>query len=105
MLCPTYHLHRIIRKSSLPCAGYGGQSLATIPRAKKDPFGDGRSPRSSADTVEVLEKWLERSGISRGLLFRRLHTGKIEAASMEIVRHPPDYQKAERPHDASQRCA
>ncbi|MEO1378732.1 MAG: tyrosine-type recombinase/integrase [Pseudomonadota bacterium] len=53
-----------------------------IPRAKSDPFGDGRFARLTERTQDHLSMWVERSQIKRGPLFRGLHNGQLSDAHM-----------------------
>ena len=54
-----------------------------IPRAKNDPFGDGRIAAISERTVSLVREWLVTSGVESGPLFRGLHTGKPGGAALE----------------------
>lgn len=54
-----------------------------VPRSKSDPFGNGRVAYLSPATIDRLEHWLEKSGISYGPLFRGLHTGKVPTGAMD----------------------
>lgn len=54
-----------------------------IPRSKSDPFGDGRFAMVSPPTVKMIDDWLKSSGITRGPLFRGLHTGKLGKTGLE----------------------
>jgi len=61
--------------------------LATIliPRAKSDPFGEGRIAHLSPSTREHLAQWLEVSGIEEGPLFQGLHTRKLRGKHLETA--------------------
>ena len=54
-----------------------------IPRAKNDPFGDGRIAGLSERTVGLVGRWLEQAGVKGGPLFRGLHTAKIGSGYLE----------------------
>lgn len=56
--------------------GEDGSSVL-VPRAKCDPGGEGRVAYLSPRTQQLLEQWLEASGITNGPLFQRLHTRKL----------------------------
>lgn len=56
---------------------------AYIPRAKNDPFGDGRLARLSQETVIQVDRWLEESKINEGPLFRGLSRGTPNPGPME----------------------
>ncbi len=49
-----------------------GGIIATIRRAKNDPFGDGRDGYMSKRSVALLDEWLLTSEITEGWIFRRL---------------------------------
>ena len=59
------------------------QSTVYIPRAKNDPFGDGRYAGLRETTVQRVRAWLEASGLENGPLFRGLHTGKVGEGALE----------------------
>lgn len=48
-----------------------------IPRAKNDPFGDGRIALITRSTCDLVKQWLERSQLKCGALFRGLHTASV----------------------------
>lgn len=54
-----------------------------IPRAKNDPYGDGRYARLSETSLQNLSQWLEGSRIAEGPVFRGLHTGKVGEGHLE----------------------
>ena len=54
-----------------------------IPRAKNDPFGDGRMAQITQGTRDRMTIWLTQSKIKSGALFRGLHTGKISGTHLE----------------------
>jgi len=59
------------------------QRLVYIPRAKNDPFGDGRYASIRTSTRKCLLRWLTESNIVENALFRGLHTGAISKKSMD----------------------
>jgi integrase len=54
-----------------------------IPRAKNDPFADGRIAGLSARSTELVSRWLNLSQLKHGTLFRGLHTAKIGTGHLE----------------------
>ena len=54
-----------------------------IPRAKNDPFADGRIAGLSERSTGLVSRWLEQSQLKEGALFRGLHTAKAGAGSLE----------------------
>lgn len=54
-----------------------------IPRAKNDPFADGRTAGLSERSTDLVSRWLEKSRLKEGALFRGLHTAKAGAGSLE----------------------
>ena len=60
-----------------------GQSRIYIPRAKNDPFGDGRSSYLTPSTKKHVLCWLTRSQLNGGALFRGLHTGSISERALD----------------------
>lgn len=54
-----------------------------IPRAKNDPFADGRIAGLSQRSTDLVSQWLEQSCLKEGALFRGLHTAKAGAGSLE----------------------
>jgi integrase len=54
-----------------------------IPRAKNDPYGDGRIAGLSQRSAEFVSRWLEQSGLKEGALFRGLHTAKAGTGHLE----------------------
>lgn len=54
-----------------------------IPRAKNDPFGDGRFAKIRPATIDRLSDWLKQSRVKNGALFRGLHTGAVSCQSMD----------------------
>lgn len=54
-----------------------------IPRAKNDPFADGRIAGLSERSNELVSRWLQQSHLKQGALFRGLHTAKAGAGSLE----------------------
>ena len=54
-----------------------------IPRAKSDPFGDGRFAALSTSTAALIDRWLNASDIDSGPLFRGLHTGAVAHTRLE----------------------
>jgi len=54
-----------------------------IPRAKNDPFADGRIAGLSQRSTTLVSRWLEQSQLKEGALFRGLHTAKAGAGSLE----------------------
>jgi len=54
-----------------------------IPRAKNDPYGDGRIAGLSDRSTELVRKWLYESGLQGGALFRGLHTAKLGNGNLE----------------------
>lgn len=54
-----------------------------IPRAKNDPFGDGRIAGLSGRSVDLVRRWLDEAGIEEGPLFRGLHTAKVGPGHLE----------------------
>jgi len=71
----------LCRSSELSWMRVGDMQLASsciyIPRAKNDPFGDGRFSKIDSQTRQRLEHWLTRSKIKDGALFRGLHTASV----------------------------
>ena len=59
------------------------QGRIYIPRAKNDPFGDGRSAIIQPTTQVRLSTWLSMSGITHGALFRGLHTRVISSNCLD----------------------
>ncbi|MEP3145201.1 tyrosine-type recombinase/integrase [Qipengyuania citrea] len=59
-----------------------GFSSILVPRAKSDPFGEGRIAYLSNETIENLKGWLEISGIEEGPLFRGLHTRRLSSNAL-----------------------
>ena len=54
-----------------------------IPRAKNDPFGDGRNTQISLETCDLVSQWLTKSEISCGALFQGLHTGSVSGLHLD----------------------
>lgn len=54
-----------------------------IPRAKNDPFGDGRFACLRRSTKEHVSCWIEQSQIKYGALFRGLHTGSVSERNLD----------------------
>ena len=54
-----------------------------IPRAKNDPFADGRMAGLSERSINHVSRWLEQSGLKEGALFRGLHTAKTGGGHLE----------------------
>jgi integrase/recombinase XerD len=54
-----------------------------IPRAKNDPFADGRIAGLSERSKDLVSRWLEQSHLKEGALFRGLHTAKAGVGSLE----------------------
>jgi integrase/recombinase XerD len=54
-----------------------------IPRAKNDPFADGRIAGLSKRSADLVSQWLAQSCLTEGALFRGLHTAKAGAGSLE----------------------
>jgi integrase len=54
-----------------------------IPRAKNDPFADGRIAGLSTRSTDLVSQWLEQSCLKEGALFRGLHTAKAGVGSLE----------------------
>jgi integrase/recombinase XerD len=54
-----------------------------IPRAKNDPFADGRIAGLTERSAELVAQWLEQSGLKEGTLFRGLHTAKLGGGYLE----------------------
>ena len=54
-----------------------------IPRAKNDPWGDGRVAGLSRATVGRVQDWLDASGLHRGPLFRGLHLQRLGEGSLD----------------------
>lgn len=54
-----------------------------IPRAKNDPFGDGRIAGLSERSTDLVSRWLEGARLREGALFRGLHTAKTGAGHLE----------------------
>lgn len=77
----------LCRSSELSWMEVGHIDLAThiayIPRAKNDPFADGRLTRLSSGTAKQVSRWLELSKIEDGFLFRGLARGKPNLGPME----------------------
>lgn len=59
------------------------QSKVYIPRAKSDPFGDGRFARLTPSTKERVSLWLLIGKLKRGALFRGLHTGSVSERHLD----------------------
>lgn len=59
------------------------QSRIHIPRAKSDPFGDGRFREINHSTRRLLQDWLSASRITEGPVFRGLHTGSISNSQLD----------------------
>ena len=58
-------------------------SRICIPRAKSDPFGDGRICFIQETTRVRLSRWIHRSQITTGPLFRGLHTGSVSNTHLD----------------------
>lgn len=54
-----------------------------IPRAKNDPFADGRTAGLSHRSADLVSRWLDQSYLTEGALFRGLHTAKAGSGSLE----------------------
>lgn len=54
-----------------------------IPRAKNDPFADGRIAGLSKRSTDLVSQWLDQSCLKEGALFRGLHTAKAGVGSLE----------------------
>ena len=54
-----------------------------IPRAKNDPFADGRIAGLTERSTKLVSRWLEHSHLKEGALFRGLHTGKAGTGHLE----------------------
>ncbi len=59
------------------------QSRLHIPRAKSEPFGDGRFREINHSTRRLLQDWLSASRITEGPVFRGLHTGSISNSRLD----------------------
>ena len=59
------------------------ERIVYIPRAKNDPFGDGRLAGLSVRTVDLVTRWIEMAGVEDGPLFRGLHTAKVGSGHLE----------------------
>lgn len=61
--------------------------LATIliPRAKSDPFGEGRIAYLSPSSQDRLAQWLDSSRIEEGPLFQGLHTKKLSGRHIDTA--------------------
>jgi integrase/recombinase XerD len=60
----------------------GGEWSVLITRSKGDQAGDGRIAWLSPNTVDRLQRWLEAAEITRGPLFRSLHTRKVSKTAL-----------------------
>lgn len=54
-----------------------------VPRAKNDPFGDGRVAHLSARTRAAIDDWLCASRITEGPIFRGLRNGIVKATALD----------------------
>ncbi len=54
-----------------------------IPRSKGDQAGDGRIAWLSPRTIDLIERWMEASGVQGGVLFRSLHLGRLAATPLD----------------------
>lgn len=54
-----------------------------IPRAKSDPFGDGRFTSLRESTMTHLSDWVMQCQINSGALFRGLHTGNVSNSNLD----------------------
>ncbi len=54
-----------------------------IPRAKNDPFSDGRIAGLSQRSTTLVSRWLEHAQLKQGILFRGLHTAKVGAGHLQ----------------------
>lgn len=61
----------------------GGTIL--VPRAKSDPFGEGRIAYLSASTQKRVTTWLAASGLTSGPLFQGLHTRKLSGQNLNTA--------------------
>lgn len=56
-----------------------------VPRAKSDPFGDGRIAYLSRSTQKRVTAWLAASGLPSGPLFQGLHTRKLSGQHLNTA--------------------
>ncbi|MEL7030764.1 MAG: tyrosine-type recombinase/integrase [Pseudomonadota bacterium] len=59
------------------------QARIYIPRAKNDPFGDGRFACLTPSTRERVSLWLQIGKLECGALFRGLHTGSVSERNLD----------------------
>lgn len=55
----------------------GVSATVLVRRSKTDPLGDGAVAFLARDTLELVNEWIDRSGIRDGFLFRSLRSGVI----------------------------
>ena len=77
----------LCRSAELAWMQVGHVDLASqtvyIPRAKNDPFADGRIAGLSKRSADLVSRWLDQSGLTEGPLFRGLHTAKAGEGTLE----------------------
>ena len=56
-----------------------------IPKAKSDPYGDGRIAYLSENTQKCVTEWLGASGLTSGPLFQGLHTRKLSGEYLDTA--------------------
>jgi integrase/recombinase XerD len=61
----------------------GSEWSVLITRSKGDQAGDGRIAWLSPNTVDRLQRWMEAAEITRGPLFRSLHTRKVSKTALD----------------------
>lgn len=59
------------------------QGRIYIPRAKNDPFGDGRFACLTPSTQKRVSLWLQKGKLKYGALFRGLHTGSVSERNLD----------------------
>ena len=70
-----------LRADDLSELANGAMSIL-VRRAKNDPFGDGRFGYLTPKTVKLLRRWLKKSKITEGWLFRRIYGSRISEGSL-----------------------
>ena len=61
------------------------QNRIYIPRAKNDPFGDGRLAWLTPSTQGLVSRWLVHSQLQCGPLFRGLHTSSVSETNLNTA--------------------
>jgi site-specific recombinase XerD len=82
-LCRRAELVNLLVEDVHPLPGGGGRVM--VRRAKNDPFGDGRWASLSPAGLAELRRWLDRSGVQGGPIFRPIFGGRVGDGSLQPI--------------------